>query len=50
MKDNGEKIAIVAISGIVVLESIALLKGINGVLFGTAMTIIGGIAGYIIKK
>lgn len=50
MKNHNNIVSIVAISGIVLLESIALLKGINGVLFGTAMSIIGGIAGYTIKN
>lgn len=52
MKNHKEsyKIAIFAIGGIVVLESIALVIGYDGVLFGTAMTFIGGIAGYTIKK
>ena len=43
-------ITIVAILGIVVLESIALAKGINGVMFGTALSVIGGIAGYTLKN
>ncbi|MBI2101670.1 hypothetical protein HYT53_03580 [Candidatus Woesearchaeota archaeon] len=47
---NSEKIAITAIIGIIVLESLAIWKGINGVLFGTALTFIAGIAGYTIKK
>ena len=48
-KSKDRLIPLVAIAGIVVLEAIALLKGVNGVMFGTAMTVIGGIAGYTVK-
>ena len=48
-KSKDRLIPLVAISGIVILEAIALYKGINGVMFGTAMTVIGGIAGYSVK-
>ena len=41
--------AMVAITGIVVLDSIALMNGINGTLFTLAMVTISGIAGYEIK-
>ena len=37
---------IVAITGIVVLDSIALMNGINGTIFTLAMIAIAGLAGY----
>ena len=40
---------IVAITGIVVLDSIALMNGINGTLFTLAMISIAGLAGYEIQ-
>jgi len=43
-------ISITAIVGIVILEAIALFKGVNGVMLSTALAIIGGIAGYTIKN
>lgn len=39
----------VAITGIVILESIALLKGINGVLLTGVIALIAGLAGYEIR-
>lgn len=40
----------VAIAGIVVLESIALYKGVNGVVLTMVVGIIAGIAGYKIAE
>jgi hypothetical protein len=40
----------VAIIVIGILGAIALFKGIDGVLFGGVVTIIGGIAGYTIQS
>ena len=40
----------IAIIGIVILEAIALMKGINGVMFGTALATIAGIAGFALKE
>ena len=40
----------IAIIGIVILEAIALFKGVNGVMFGTALATIAGIAGYALKE
>ena len=37
---------IVAITGIVILDSIALMNGINGTLFTLAMLIVGGLGGF----
>lgn len=37
---------IVAITGIVILDAIALTQGINGTLFTLAMIAIAGLAGY----
>lgn len=42
-------ISVVAISAIVVLESVALLCGVNGALFMGSLALVGGIAGYEIK-
>jgi len=39
-----------AIVSITVLETVALSNGINGVVLGGAMALIGGIAGYEIKR
>ena len=47
--NNDNIIAIFSISGLVIIESIALIKGINGVMFGTTAAVIAGIAGFKIK-
>jgi len=39
----------VAIAGIVILESIALMKGIDGAMLGLALSVIGGIVGYSVR-
>ena len=44
------KVPVVAIIGITLIEIIALLKGVNGTLLMISFTIIGGIAGYEIKE
>ena len=41
------KIVIAAIVGIVILESIALLNGINGVLLTGVIAVLAGLAGLI---
>lgn len=38
-----------AIAGLVILESIALIMGINGAAFGICIAAIAGLAGYKIK-
>ena len=45
-----EYIREVAIAGIVVLEAIALWKGIDGTLLSMVIATIAGIAGYTLKK
>ena len=40
----------VAIAGIVVLEAIALCRGIDGALLSMVIATIAGIAGYTLKK
>ena len=40
---------IVAIIGIVILEGIALLKGVNGTVFSIAVAALAGLGGYEIK-
>jgi len=42
-------IALVSIGGIVVLEGIALFKGINGVALSGSIGALGGIGGYWIR-
>ena len=48
MKETS-KIKIAAIGSIAFLESIALLKGIDGVLFSMVIAAIAGLAGYQIR-
>lgn len=40
---------IVCVSGIVIIEAIALAKGTNGATLNIALTLISGIAGYSLK-
>lgn len=49
MQDKTQVI-ITAIIAILILEAIALAKGIDGVLLASAFTIIGGLAGYKVKS
>ncbi|RLE08945.1 hypothetical protein DRZ78_00015 [Candidatus Aerophobetes bacterium] len=42
--------AMVAIIALTILESIALLKGLDGVLFSFVVAVISGLGGYNIKK
>lgn len=43
------KIFIFAICAIVLLESIALIKGVDGVIYGSSMAGIGTIGGFVLK-
>ncbi|MBA7663819.1 hypothetical protein ES703_71867 [subsurface metagenome] len=43
-------ITIMAILAITGLETLALIKGVNGALFGLVITIIAGLAGYNVKE
>lgn len=43
---KNKSIILTAISGIIVLEIIALLKGIDGALFGFVIAAISGLAGW----
>lgn len=43
-------IVLTGLIGIIVLESIALLKGINGTAMSAALTAIGGICGFYINS
>lgn len=43
-------IILVAISGIFLLAAIAMFKGFDGVLYMSALALIGGLAGYEIKS
>jgi len=38
-----------AILGVVVLEAIALMKGIDGALFMASLALVGGLGGYELK-
>lgn len=40
---------LVIVGGIVFLETVALIKGIDGAIYGASMTAIGAIGGYILK-
>jgi len=42
-------IILAAILGVVVLESIALMKGIDGALLMSSLAIVGGLGGYELK-
>ena len=44
------RIALPAIVCIAILETIALLKGIDGIFFGVAVAAIAGIAGFKISR
>ena len=46
MKIRNGKVIIAAIAGLVIIEAIALLKGIDGALFSLVAAIIGGLAGW----
>ena len=43
-------ISMVGIFAVVVLESVALLCGVDGALFMSSLALVGGIAGYEIKN
>lgn len=43
-------VSIAAIAAVTILESIALLKGMNGTMFGGAMLVIGGAAGVSLRN
>ena len=47
--DDKTKLSITAITGIVLLEAVALYKEIDGALFMGSLALIGGIAGYEFK-
>ena len=46
-KEYPKEVIIAAIAGIVILEAIALLKGLNGFLFGIAVAAVAGLAGLV---
>jgi len=47
--DTELEVALFAIFGVVFLETIALLKGMDGIMFGAAMTALGVIIGWVCK-
>jgi hypothetical protein len=42
-------VAIIAVIAILILEIVALLKGTDGIMFGSAMTALGVIIGWVCK-
>ena len=50
LKDFSNYSVIAAIIGIVALEIVALCNGINGVVLGAALAILGGLGGYQVSK
>ncbi len=42
-----EKVIICAMASIVILEAIALIKGINGVVLSATIAVLAGLAGWI---
>lgn len=48
MKIKDGKVVMIAIIGIVILDSIALLKGIDGIIMMTALAAVAGLAGWTI--
>lgn len=48
--EDKTKIIIAAISGIVILEAVALFNGINGSLLALVVAAISGLAGYILPS
>lgn len=44
------KITLVTVIVIAILAVVAMLKGIDGALYMTALTLIGGLAGYELKS
>ena len=47
--DSELEVAALGIIGIVTLEIIALVKGVNGTMFGASMVAIGTIIGWVFK-
>ena len=50
MKKIEKEVVIAVILGIVVLETIALLKGLDGVLLTTVLAILAGIGGWSLPQ
>ena len=47
--DTELEIAAFGIATVLILETIALIKGVDGVMFGSAMTAVGVIMGWVFK-
>ena len=45
-----ERVVLAAIGGLVILEVVAMLKGINGKLFSLIVFLIGGLAGLVMPQ
>lgn len=50
MKLTDLKISALGIGGIVILEGIALLKGVDGTMFGSSMAAIGAVVGWTMRE
>ena len=48
--DTNLEVAVTAIIIVGILEAIALLKGVDGTMFGAAMVALGGIIGWVCKS
>ena len=48
--DTELEIAALALLAVVFLETLALVKGLNGTMFGASMIAIGGIIGWVFKS
>jgi hypothetical protein len=47
--DTELEVAALGILGVLILEIVALLKGVDGIMFGAAMVAIGTIIGWVFK-
>jgi len=49
MKVTDKTIVALSITGIVILQAIALIKGVDGTLYGMSIAAIAGLGGYAIR-
>lgn len=50
LKPGYQSVAITAIIAITLLDTVALLRGINGAILMAALALIGGLAGYEVRR
>lgn len=48
--NRSDKVVLAAIASITILDGIALLMGIDGVLFMTSLAAVAGLAGYVLPQ